>query len=545
MLTSSPAASQLSRSSKIYSRDRDSSYLWYSAVVLVAIAYYLVYLNYGIDLDDEGFFIGGASEIIHSGHFPVADFMSYPPWMYFSLGEFLHLFGETLLVERALLIVHLLINIVCLLWLSPKMLPPLAGLIPVIFYAAAPGAWYRVFFVFSIIIVTVALVFFNDRPSLRRALLLGLVTGFAAIRAWKLRLFRSWYLRARLPYLRFVIFAPAKDRHHRVAIYRKRRGLSRWYGHCTHCCGHSVCRDRQASRADRECDSLCEPLHLREGCCRARSRRHVQALAALLTSDARTMGVCRRHGGLRRADYQRCATFKSEPQHFVSPRRKILLGAMAIASMGETFFFVWNSRMLSTFAIVTLAVIILLYDMIGRLGSLRRMAVFAGGCAIVTLVIVNFSKTVDYYSGSIYVFQPCIRYRPTIVPFLKGAMVWQPQADTIDQLNRIAQEHPDATLVPMTYCTTLGYLSGLRNPTYYRLFTGADPGKEGEEAAIKTFERYRITYFVARRGTFFAQDDPGAKQMAVLPLVKNYLLSHYDIRLLGENYVILVRSGGP
>ncbi len=524
----------------------ESAFPLYAGCVAVALLYYLLFFNYGIDLDDEGFFIGGASAILHFGQLPFADFMSYPPWMYFSLAGFFHIFGETLRVERALLICHLLIGIACLLWLSRKVLPPPIAVIPVLFYAVAPGSWYRVFFVFSLLIAAVALFHFNDKPTQRRALLVGVALGVAAITRVEAALVSllvfvgslfvvafcdlragegigSVLLRrlanivvcvvglAVAPMVATIPYVMTGKLHALVA------NLIRYVNPASYSNGV----------AGRGLGDMSRPWALVSD---PRLEQWVYAVAlaaclALVTINAARLLI-------------------STPEHFLRLRRRILLGAMAIASMGETFFFVWNSRMLSTFAIVTLAVIALLNDETAPLLRRSRIAIFAGGCAVILAVIASFSAAVDYYSGSITVFRPGIKYRQTIQPFLKGAMIWSPQADTIDQLYRIAQAHPDATLVPMTYCTTLGYLSNLRNPTYYRLFTTSEmPGKTGQQAAISTFERDRVTYFVARRGTFFSTDDPGAVQMVILPLVKSYLLRHYDIRPLGENYVILVRRG--
>jgi hypothetical protein len=525
----------------------DTAFLFYAGCVVVALVYYLLFFNYGIDLDDEGFFIGGASAIGRSGQYPLADFQSYPPWMYFSLAGFFHIFGETLRIERALLICHLLIDIVCLLWLARKVLPPVIALIPVLFYAMAPGSWYRVFFVFGVLVVAVALFHFNEKPTRRRALLVGLAIGFAAIARVEVAVVSLLVFVAALL---LVAFCDIRDgeRIGSVALRRLADGAVSVVGFAVPpmivaipyaatgkldaLVGNVIRYINPASYghgvAGRGLGDMFRPWALVSDP-RLEQWVYAVALAACLA----LVGI----NALR--------LLVSSPEHFVWLRRRILLGAMAIASMGETFFFVWNSRMLSTFAIVMLAIVTLLNDATGPLPRRCRIPLFAGGCAAILAVIVSFSNTVDYYSGSIAVFRRDIEYRQTIQPFLEGARIWQPQADTIDQLYRIAKEHPDATMVPMTYSTTLGYLSGLRNPTYYRLFTAAEmPGEKGQEEAVRTFERNKITYFVARRGTFFSDDDPGAVQTMILPLVKDYLLSHYDVRSLGENYIILVRRAG-
>jgi hypothetical protein len=535
-----------SQSTSFLSAKYDSAIPWYVVFVIIALAYYLLYFNYGIDLDDEGFVIGGASAIAF-GNFPLADFLSYPPWMYFSLAGFFQLFGETLRVEHIFLMLHLLVGIVCLLWLSRKVLPPLPALIPVLFYLVAPGSWYRVFFVSAIILVTVALFYFNDRPSPRRALVLGFAIGFAAINRVEVAAVSVVVVVVVLATLAFcdlrvrqtlgVIVSRLLTNAATCAVgtavplllmiipYAMTGKLQALLANVVRYINPTSYADGVVGRG---LDDMFRPIEL---VLHPRLEQWVYAVAmmacvALLLINAAML-------------------LRSTPDRFVELRRKILLAAMGVASMGETFFFVWNSRMLSTFAIVTLAVVTLSYDLSKLVAPRWRAAAFAVPCIVIGCVIVVFARAVDYYSGSITVrgfTRHSSAYRQTTVPFLKGAMIWRPQAETIDQLYRVAQEHPDATLVPMTYCTTLGYLSGLRNPTYFRLFTNSEmPGKQGQEAAVKTFEQYKIDYFVGRRGAFFTNDDPGAVQMASLPLVKDYLLRHYDIEPLGENYVILVR----
>src|SRR5690242_12986965 len=87
--------------------DRTNPAVWYLLFIGVALGSYALSFRYGIDLDDEGLLIGGAADVL-GGRYPLADFYSYQPWMYFSLAGFFRLFGTTLLVERLYLIVNLL-----------------------------------------------------------------------------------------------------------------------------------------------------------------------------------------------------------------------------------------------------------------------------------------------------------------------------------------------------------------------------------------------------------------------------------------------------
>ena len=105
----------------------------------------------------------------------------------------------------------------------------------------------------------------------------------------------------------------------------------------------------------------------------------------------------------------------------------------------------------------------------------------------------------------------------------------------------VASAHPGATIVPMSEATTMGYLSGLRNPTYIRLFTGELSPSGAQAAAIATFEQEKIDYFVARSGQFIPGGAAASDLGRYAPEVKAYLLTHYDVKRLGERYVLLVR----
>ena len=198
--------------------------------------------------------------------------------------------------------------------------------------------------------------------------------------------------------------------------------------------------------------------------------------------------------------------------------------------------------MLSSFAVVYLAAIISLADLGSWLGQRgwprgRVWAVPAG--SFVLLAFVGIFCRTAIYSGSISaMFPPSVRVDH---PFLKGAWIYNLHAPDIQRLMEIVKKTPKASIVPTSESTTMAYLSGLDNPTYFRLFTRelAPPGAEA--AAIETFEREKIDYFVARSGQFIPGGARASDLNRYAPAVKTYLLSHYDLVSLGERYVLLVR----
>jgi hypothetical protein len=103
---------------------------------------------------------------------------------------------------------------------------------------------------------------------------------------------------------------------------------------------------------------------------------------------------------------------------------------------------------------------------------------------------------------------------------------------------------PSEYLVAMSEATTMGYLSGLRNPTYYRLFISEFAAQGEEQRAIRTFESVRIRFFVARRSQFLDEKGPGSNLRAYAPGIRRYLVENYDVLPLGGSFVLLRRKPG-
>lgn len=514
--------------------------VWYALFLAVALSSYALSFRYGIDLDDEGLLIGGAADLL-AGRYPLADFYSYQPWMYFSLAGFFKLFGTTLLAERLFLIVNISIAGLCLLWLARQILPPLPAMLPALIYALAPGPWYKVFFIFHLLLILVALFLFVARPRPARAMLAGLATGFAVVSRVEAGMVAAVLFAGTLGLVViFELYKPAN---------RNRRTLRR---HLANVAGYlaaaaiPVAAFAVVYASAGKLAPLVERLHYY-----ATSEPYENVVDLTGRSDAFSLAGLVSHPTLEHGFYAisllACLTlfvvnvaifFRRGRDASVHTRRLVVLGAAALASMGYTLFFVWNSRMLSSFAIVYLAEFALLFQIQDRLDGRLRQLVPAAGFIGLALVVHSFCK-VNFYSGSIdmRVLTP----GRSSAPFLSGVIIDASQAEAIDRMRAITARDPDATLVPMSEATTMGFLSGLRNPTYYRLFTVELFGKARQQRAIETFEREKIKYFVARSGQFIAGGAPASDIDSYAPLVKKYLVSHYDIRSLSPTYVLLTR----
>src|ERR1700737_1260235 len=154
----------------------------YGPWLLLGIArpYSLTYFNYGIDLEDEGFLLLGATSILH-GRWPMADFFSYQPLSYFFLAAVFKLFGNSVFTERFALMVLILVNVWMIAYCAAKLLPTAWAWMPGAVYAFAPAAWYKVFFITHLLFSLVAVLYRLERPGVARSLLLGFTAGLAAI----------------------------------------------------------------------------------------------------------------------------------------------------------------------------------------------------------------------------------------------------------------------------------------------------------------------------------------------------------------------------
>lgn len=522
-------------------------------LLLVCFVYYLSYFNYGIDLDDEGFLLANAASILH-GKWPIADFYSYPPLSYWLLAAAFRVFGELVVVERVLLLCLLLVNVYLVFWIARRVLPLWWALFPTVLYAAAPGPWYKLFFIFHYLLIVAAIFYLLERPTRARAALLGLAIGIAVIGRVEAAavgvIVAASVIAAQLilrpdevPYSRppaasvlrgfagiaatcaVVALLPLAGTLAAYAVAGKLplllHNLERYYN----LVGSTDYVNALSGREDRY--SVLKLLH-------APSREAVVYTIGLLVCG----GVCLMGAAaqLRRG--------RNAGLWF----RRGALGLSALGSMGYTYFYVWNSRMLSSFPLVYVAFAILALALARWLRErLHRPA--AGHAAVVAIFgsmvwcVHAFAKVLDFYSGS---HTTIIKYGMARVdnPKLKGLWVYQFQAKEIRALMKLtADASPSDYLVPMSESTTMGFLSGLRNPTYYRLFLSEFAPKGEQQRAIATFRRLKIRYFVARRSQFL----PGGSRLGsdlnrYAPAVRRYLVAHYKVLPLGYGFVLLERK---
>ena len=520
----------------------------------ITLVYYLTFFNYGIDLDDEGYLLLNATSILH-GQWPVADFFSYGPLSYFLLALFFKVLGNNVLTERVVLMALILLNVGLIHYCAKKLLPASWAWLAAAAYGFAPGPWYKVFFISHLLLSLAALLYFLEDPGPRRAFLFGFTGGVAAISrieagavtvvlgvgllgvcAWLdsgrgggagvnavrgrlatvLRFEGGFFLGASIPIAIALAayLAVGKLPHllHNIVHYYNE---FHYIGYVNAVPGETTVFSVKSLFAAPSVEMWV----------------YAAAMAACLANLARYgLEILARGTTGRRA--------------FIG----FAIAAFGIGSMGYTYYYVWNSRMLSSFAIVYINYFALLFAAQAKVsaagarsGGLKTAVPLAVGIAAAILYFKSFI-IVQNYSGS-YTTNLTGGMGTVDSPVLRGIHVYA------DQVNDILKmlEHTDTApagsyLVSMSEATTMGYLARLPNPTYYRLFLTefAPPGEQAR--AIQTFEHYRIRYFVARRSQFLRGGNHSSNLDAYAPQIKAYLLAKYRIIPLGDNFVLLERK---
>jgi hypothetical protein len=120
------------------------------ALALLSLLVFLGYWDYGIN-DDEGYLLGGVIRVL-DGEVLYRDFHhTYAPGGFYLVALLFRVFGEDLLVLRALWLV-LRVSIVVLAYLAGRRILPRTGAAAAaLLFVAAPGPWHKSFFHFFLL----------------------------------------------------------------------------------------------------------------------------------------------------------------------------------------------------------------------------------------------------------------------------------------------------------------------------------------------------------------------------------------------------------
>ena len=535
---------------QVFSRLGKTQGIW--LLLGVTLIYYLTYFNYGIDLDDEGFLLVNATDILH-GLWPMADFFSYQPLSYFLLALFFKILGDGVFSERLLLLILLLINIRLIYYSASRLLPLSWALLPAAVYAFAPGPWYKVFFISHILISLAATLHFIERPTVWRAFLAGLTCGLALIgrveagvvitiiitvvlylAAWRnvlssvttQRLTVTWLIKGSKFELAFLAGALSL-----VALM-----VSAYWAN-----GKLPSLVANVLYYYNYFDSV-SYVNTNTG------REDMFGISKLFTQHPMEMWVYAIAMTTCMASFTgfSWSLLKSKDSN-TRALSGLSVAMFGIGSLGYTYFYVWNSRMLSSFAVVYINFFIVLSLLYYKLSSSPGTVKYARWAALVgALLVLVYLKSfikVENYSGS-YTTRAASMVQLSH-PKLANIYVYPGQDKTINDLMNLTQDATDKDfLIPMSEATTLSYLSGLANPTYYRLFAPEFAHRGEKEKAIGQFDQYKIRYFVARRSQFLGGPRVGSDLQSYAPEIRAYLINKYQVTPLGDGFVLLTRKGG-
>lgn len=150
-------------------------------MVLGAALYYLSYIRYGINFEDEGALLLAADAVLKGKVLYRDLYVAYMPGGYYLYALFFKCFGSGIVVGRMLCLTLRLLSVVLCLAIARRFLPSGLAVLPVVPMVLVPGPWYKTLFVtLSLLNVAVAL-WYCDGPTWKRLVVCGLLVGFTAL----------------------------------------------------------------------------------------------------------------------------------------------------------------------------------------------------------------------------------------------------------------------------------------------------------------------------------------------------------------------------
>lgn len=152
-----------------------------AAIAAVGLVYYASYYDRGLNLLDEGYLIDPVMRVLR-GELPYRDFHHfYAPGSFYLFAWIFSLTGPDLLVVRAVFaLMHVLTAVLTYLCVR-RHATPLVSLAFGLVMVAMPAVWHKAFFLLFPVLVTWLAFRYLDRPSVVRALFVGLSSGVAFI----------------------------------------------------------------------------------------------------------------------------------------------------------------------------------------------------------------------------------------------------------------------------------------------------------------------------------------------------------------------------
>ncbi len=124
--------------------------IWFSGFLLLS-AIQLIYLDYGLNIWDEGVLINGVLRTL-DGETPGKDFIGYPPFRYWWGNLFMQIFGETVHAIRLSVVPLTSLTTLLIIAISMRIMPLPFALAAGAMNVAAPGVYYTRYFTFTAIL---------------------------------------------------------------------------------------------------------------------------------------------------------------------------------------------------------------------------------------------------------------------------------------------------------------------------------------------------------------------------------------------------------
>lgn len=157
-------------------------------LLVISLGIFLTYWNVGLN-DDEGYLIGGVTRIL-DGQVPYRDFHhTYAPGRFYLIAGLFRLFGEDLLVVRALWVVIRVAIVLLAYVLGRRFLSTSGALAFAAIWIAVPGPWHKSFFHFFLMLDMLVITAAAMHPTRKSVAVAGAVAGLSLLFRQDLGLF--------------------------------------------------------------------------------------------------------------------------------------------------------------------------------------------------------------------------------------------------------------------------------------------------------------------------------------------------------------------
>jgi hypothetical protein len=487
------------------------------ALLLLAVSagYYLSYAQFGVDITDEGELLNGALSAL-SGQWPIADFVSsYPPGMYWGLAIFFKVLGTSVFAERIYLVVVLLLSGQLLYYVARQVLSPWIAVIPTFAYVLAPGPWYKVFFLFALLLPVAALVRWHRCRTRRTAFIAGICTGIAVVIRWEAAVI------ALMLAIGIVLLRTAVSFWWRTTYRDAATLIFCWTVGALLPVGTLVFAYAAAGK-------------LRATAAVVEGYPAVYARAYSLFPDGGSWLGFNTHLTFTIAIVS-CVFLLANgiwrlwkwPDE--SSEIRILLVAAAVGGMSYQCGFWWAERILQCYALVYVVWTVLAMNVARSLPAQARTATFAP-IILLVLVAYRFALKDGFYSGSIAALT-----EPTVslgdVPRLGGVRIFQPRAADMAAMIFLARA-AGRPVIPFVNAETAAFITGMRNTTRYQALGLARMNKFEQQKVIDQITAMHPTIILER--TSWEKDTPGTE------LIIEYARAHYRVAYAGDVYDLLM-----